>query len=98
MKRLTKRQLAKHYKENYDYFQWDTTQVAFELAKDFIYDASLEFEHYINQNYTKFNKKVLDEFHIIWKQAIEETAEYLKPPKKLKSFKEWVKETECPWK
>lgn len=79
MKRLTKKQLAKHYKENYDYFQGDTTQVAFELAKDFIYDASLEFEHYINQNYTKFDKKVLDEFHIIWRQAIEETAEYLKP-------------------
>lgn len=77
MKRLNKRKLKKHYDENYEFFEWDTVQVAFELAKDFIYNASLEFEKYINQNYTKFDKKVLDEKDIIWKQAVEETAEYL---------------------
>lgn len=95
--RLTKRQINKLYKEYSDYFCGDETQIAFELAKDFIYNASREYERFINQSFAGQQKKirfwidVLNRKSAIRNQALAETAEYLRPQKTIKeTFEERI--------
>lgn len=88
--RLTKRQINKLYKEYSEYFDGDETQIAFELAKDFIYNASREYERFINQSFWKqkngFWVDVLNRKSAIRNQALAETAEYLRPQKTIKEM------------
>lgn len=83
MKRLDKKQL----KTKYDYYnkcfegyteEEKAKAIAFELAKDFIYQAQLDWEHHLNQNYSKFTGDVFRLRGDLREQAINETAEYLK--------------------
>lgn len=94
--RLTKRQINKLYKEYSEYFDGDETQIAYELAKDFIYNTQREYQRFINQCYAshwkiKFSAQICEKAFNLWKQAIEETAEYLQPPQTMRdSFEKWI--------
>ena len=95
--RLSKKQINKLYKEYSEYFNGDETQIAFELAKDFIYNASREYERFINQSFSGQRKKirfwidVLNRKSAIRNQALAETAEYLRPQKTIKeTFEERI--------
>ena len=100
--RLTKRQINKLYKEYSEYFNGDETQIAYEFAKDFIYNASREYQRFLNQTFSWQNKKfkfrcvkTCENWFNLWKQAIEETAEYLKPTKTIQdSFENWIAKEE----
>jgi hypothetical protein len=48
------------------------------MAKDFIYQAQLDFEHYLNNNYSKYDGDTFRARGDLREQAINETAEYLK--------------------
>ena len=50
--RLTNRQINKLYKEYSEYFNGDETQIAYEFAKDFIYNASREYQRFLNQAFS----------------------------------------------
>lgn len=95
--RLNKRQINKLYKEYNNYFQGDETQIAYELAKDFIYNASREYERFINQCFAshkgiRFWLDIVNKKYWLWKQAVEETAEYLKPTQNFRdTFEERIK-------
>lgn len=59
MKRLNNKQIKAKIKEYNEYFRGYTEEekrkaIAYELAKDFIYNAQLEFEHYLNNNYKEY--------------------------------------------
>lgn len=94
--RLTKRQINKLYKEYNEYFDGDETQIAYELAKDFIYNTQREYERFLNQCYAshwkiKISAQTREKAFNLWKQAIEETAEYLQPPQTMRdSFEKWI--------
>lgn len=83
MKRLDEKQL----KARYDYFDWSLEGysdeekariIALELAKDFIYQAQLDWEHHLNQNYSKFTGDVFRNIGDLREQALQETKENLK--------------------
>lgn len=78
MKRLNNKHLIEKFEEYDKYFEGDKKQIAYELAKDFIYNAQLEFEHYLNREYKTYWTDVLKDRANLWEQAINETAEYLK--------------------
>jgi len=78
MKRLNDKQLKVKYDFYFNYYEWDKKQIAYELAKDFIYQAQLDFEHYLNQNYSKYDGDTFRARGDLREQAINETAEYLK--------------------
>ena len=94
--RLSKRQINKLYKEYNDYFDGNETQIAYELAKDFIYNASREYQRFLNQAYashtkTKFSHTICEKGFNLRKQAIEETSEYLNPQNSIKeSFEQRI--------
>lgn len=82
-KRLTKRKinkLIKEYKNEFkDFWEWKTEQaIAYELAKDFIYQARLDYEHYINQNVNKYWIEVAKQIDKMRADAVNETYEYTK--------------------
>lgn len=77
MKRLTEKKIKELIKYYNDYFNWDKKQIAYELAKDFIYNAQLEYEGFLNTHYKEFNTEIFRSRSDLWKQAIEETSEYL---------------------
>lgn len=55
MKRLTQKQIKNRIAEYSTYYDGDTMykDIAIDLAKDFIYNAQLEFEKYLNTHYQK---------------------------------------------
>lgn len=77
MKRLTEKKIKELIKYYNDNFNWDKKQIAYELAKDFIYNAQLEYESFLNTHYKEFNTEIFRSRADLWKQAIEETSEYL---------------------
>lgn len=54
MKRLNNKQIKARIKEYNEEHNGDRKQIALELAKDFIYNAQLEFEQYLNKNYKEY--------------------------------------------
>ena len=81
MKRLTKRKINKLYKEYQNEFkefgEWKTEQaIAYELAKDFIYQARLDYEQYLVANVNKYWIDVINQVEQMRKDALSETLEY----------------------
>lgn len=72
---LTKSKIKQLYNEYYKYFDGDKTQIAYELAKDFIYYAGEDFEKYIKTHSKKFGE--IKNPSNLWVQAIEETREFI---------------------
>ncbi len=82
-KRLTKRKinkLIKEYQNEFkEFWEWKTEQaIAYELAKDFIYQARLDYEQYINQNVNKYWIEVVKQIDKMRADAVGETYEYTK--------------------
>lgn len=80
MKRLTNKQIknrVKQYSEEYAGTETKWKDVAIDLAKDFIYNAQLEFESFLNTHYTELGGEPFDDYKNIWKVAIDETSQYL---------------------
>lgn len=73
--RLTKSKIKQLYAQYYREFNGDKKAIAYELAKDFIFDAGEEFEKYIKAHPKKFGevKNTSD----LWVHAIEETREFI---------------------
>lgn len=82
MKRLTEKKIRKligDYEKEFDWFWEDQKQaIAYELALDFIYQASLDYEHFLNKNINYFWKDVKDKQEYMWKEAIKETLDHLR--------------------
>lgn len=82
MKRLTEkkiRDLIGDYENEFDWF-WEEDKkqaIAYELAKDFIYQAKLDYEHFLNKNVNYFWKDVINKKDYMWACAIEETFHYI---------------------
>lgn len=81
MKRLTEkkiRDLIGDYEKDFKNFWEEQKQaVAYELAKDFIYQARLDYEHFLNKNVNYFWKDVINKKDYMWACAIEETFHYI---------------------
>lgn len=73
--RLTKSKIKQLYAQYYREFEGDKRAVAYELAKDFIFDAGEEFEKYIKVHPKKFGE--IKNPSNLWVQAIEETREFI---------------------
>ena len=78
MKRLNNKQIKARIKEYNEEHNGDREKIAIELAKDFIYNAQLEFEQYLNKNYKEYWPDIFRDRGNIREQAINETAEYIK--------------------
>ena len=81
MKRLNAKKikkLTKEYKQEFkDFWEWKTEQaIAYELAKDFIYNAQLEFESYLNTHYKEYWGEIFRKRGNLWLDALKETVEY----------------------
>lgn len=80
MRRLTNKQIKnriKQYSEEYAGTETKWKDVAIDLAKDFIYNAQLEFDHYLNNHYKELGGDTFQDRGNIWKVAIDETSQYL---------------------
>lgn len=81
MKRLTEkkiRDLIGDYENEFkDFWEEQKQAIAYELAKDFIYQASLDYEHFLNKNVNYFWKDVISKKDYMWACAIEETFHYI---------------------
>jgi hypothetical protein len=73
--RLTKSKIKELYAQYYREFNGDKKAIAYELAKDFIFDAGEEFEKYIKAHPKKFGE--IENPSNLWVQAIEETREFI---------------------
>ena len=82
MKRLTEKKIrdliGDYEKEFKDFWEEDKKQaIAYELAKDFIYQAKLDYEHFLNKNVNYFWKDVINKKDYMRACAIEETFHYI---------------------
>lgn len=84
MKRLTQKQIKNRIAEYSTYYDGETMykDIAIDLAKDFIYNAQLEFEKYLNAHYQKLGGKPFDDKERIREVAINETSQYLEDARK----------------
>lgn len=73
--RLTKSKIKQLYAQYYREFEGDKKAIAYELAKDFIFDAGEEFEKYIKAHPKKFGG--IENPSNLWVHAIEETREFI---------------------
>lgn len=76
-KRLTKSKIKRLYADYYKEFDGDKKAIAYELAKDFIFDAGEEFEKYIKQHPKKFGDDAIKNVASLRVNAIEETREFI---------------------
>jgi hypothetical protein len=82
MKRLTEkkiRELIGNYENEFkDFWEEDKKQaIAYELAKDFIYQAKLDYEHFLNKNVNYFWKNIINKKDYMRACAIKETLQYI---------------------
>lgn len=82
MKRLTEKKIrdliGDYEKEFKDFWEEDKKQaIAYELAKDFIYQAELDYEHFLNKNVNYFWKDTINKKDYMRACAIEETFHYI---------------------
>ena len=75
--RLTKSKIKQLYAQYYREFNGDKKAIAYELAKDFIFDAGEEFEKYIKAHPKKFGEDAIKNASNLWVEAIEETREFI---------------------
>ena len=81
MKRLNAKrikELTKEYKQEFkDFWEWKTEQaIAYELAKDFIFNAHLEFDAYLDKHYKEYWGEIFRKRADLRIDALKETVEY----------------------
>lgn len=81
MKRLDAKKIKKLHREYEnefkDFWEWKKEQaIAYELAKDFIFNAQLEFDAYLEKNYKEYWGEIFRKRGDLWLDALKETVNY----------------------